>query len=206
MITRDVLFVVLLSTSYNLQYSFSIFIKENELKEFLSTNDFIWTYNTSNKRDNHWCEVDVTERLQEKSIVYKHSYYRKFPLKEKFSVMMQGVFKYPNNMIASTKGSKVQFKHHLTYLDSDKVCAVIRVSPMFSTTTKPWYELRVQNWFLLKYRHPSITCEHYFNLHAKQGRLIYHPSCQKIIFKAHQTPQKTMPAQKPQLSFRNTSV
>uniref|UniRef100_A0A6G5A2D7 Putative lipocalin n=1 Tax=Rhipicephalus microplus TaxID=6941 RepID=A0A6G5A2D7_RHIMP len=120
MITRDVLFVVLLSTSYILQYSFSIFIKENELKEFLSTNDFIWTYNTSNKRDNHWCEVDVTERLQEKSIVYKHSYYRKFPLKEKFSVMMQGVFKYPSNMISSTKGSKVQFKHHLTYLDSDK--------------------------------------------------------------------------------------
>uniref|UniRef100_A0A224YLL2 Lipocalin n=1 Tax=Rhipicephalus zambeziensis TaxID=60191 RepID=A0A224YLL2_9ACAR len=174
--------------------------------KFLSTNQPIWTYNTTNKWNNYWCVVDVRERLQKENIEYQHTYYVKFPQKQKVSVEMHGAFKYQNNLVASKKGSKALFKHHLTYLDSEKVCAVVRISPMFSSKLKPWHELRVWNSFLLKYRRPTITCQHYFNLEAKQGRLVYHPVCQKIIYKAHPAQQKTVPAQRQQLPFRNTSV
>ncbi|KAL1467513.1 hypothetical protein MTO96_042124 [Rhipicephalus appendiculatus] len=206
MITRDVLFVVLLTTSYVLRYSFSIFIGDNELKGFLKTTDRIWTFNTSNKWNNHWCVVDETEQLQGENIIYRHTYYVKFPQKHKVSVEMQGAFKYQNNLVAGKSGSKALFKHHLVYLDSDKVCAVVRVSPMFASKMKPWHELRIRNSFLIKHRRPSLTCEHYFNVEAKQGHLIYHHICQKIIYKAHSAQQKTIPGQRPQLPFRNTSV
>uniref|UniRef100_L7LT44 Putative group i salivary lipocalin n=1 Tax=Rhipicephalus pulchellus TaxID=72859 RepID=L7LT44_RHIPC len=206
MITRDLLFVVLLATSYMWRYSFSIFIKDNEFKEFLDTSEPIWTYNTTNKWNHHWCAVDVTERLQKETIEYRHTYYVKFPQKQKTIVQMRGAFKYQNNLVAGKIGSKVLFKDHLIYMDSDKVCAVVRVSPQFSSKLKPWHELRIRNKFLLKYRRPSLTCAHYFNLEAKQGRLVYHPVCQKIIYKAHSPQQKTIPVQRPQLPFRNTSV
>uniref|UniRef100_A0A224YC90 Lipocalin n=1 Tax=Rhipicephalus zambeziensis TaxID=60191 RepID=A0A224YC90_9ACAR len=143
--------------------------------KFLSTNQPIWTYNTTNKWNNYWCVVDVRERLQKENIEYQHTYYVKFPQKQKVSVEMHGAFKYQNNLVASKK-------------------------------VKPWHELRVWNSFLLKYRRPTITCQHYFNLEAKQGRLVYHPVCQKIIYKAHPAQQKTVPAQRQQLPFRNTSV
>uniref|UniRef100_A0A224YBZ8 Lipocalin n=1 Tax=Rhipicephalus zambeziensis TaxID=60191 RepID=A0A224YBZ8_9ACAR len=119
---------------------------------------------------------------------------------------MKGAFHYHNNLVASKSGSKASFKYHLIYLDSDKACAVIRISPMFSSKLKPWYELRIRNWFLLTFRRPSLNCEHHFNREAKQGHLIYHPICQKIIYKAHPVQQKTLPAQKPRLPYRNTSV
>uniref|UniRef100_A0A6G5A563 Putative lipocalin n=1 Tax=Rhipicephalus microplus TaxID=6941 RepID=A0A6G5A563_RHIMP len=206
MITRNVLFVILLTTNYNFRYSFTIFIKENELKQFFNTSEPIWTYNTTTKWQNHWCVVDVTKRLQGENIKYQHMYYVKFPLKDKVSVEMEGSFQYKNNLVARKCGSKASFKHHLVYLDSDYDCAIFRVSPMFASKMKSWYELRVRNSFLKRYRRPSITCEHYFNLEAKQGRLIYNPVCQKIIYKANPTQQKTMPLQKPTHSYRNTSV
>uniref|UniRef100_A0A224YC88 Lipocalin n=1 Tax=Rhipicephalus zambeziensis TaxID=60191 RepID=A0A224YC88_9ACAR len=119
---------------------------------------------------------------------------------------MKGAFHYHNNLVAGKTGSKALFKCHLIYLDSAKVCAVIRISPMFSSRVKPWHELRIRNSFLLKFHRPSLNCEHHFDHVGKQGRLIYHPICQKIIYKAHPVQQKTLPAQKPRLPYRNTSV
>uniref|UniRef100_A0A131Z4R7 Lipocalin n=1 Tax=Rhipicephalus appendiculatus TaxID=34631 RepID=A0A131Z4R7_RHIAP len=197
-------FVVLLVTICSLTGSSqSIFIKENEFKAFLNTPQPIWTLNTTNKYNKNFCIVDIKQHMLKEKIMYRHTFYVDYSRRQRVSVQMEGTFKYSDNMVASPKGSKVVFKHHLVYLDEDNFCAVIKVSPKLPSRGQSWHDLRMWNSTFAKYRRPSITCAHYFNLAAKHGRQTYLPICQKILFQVNPWQQKNVQEHK---TYRNTSV
>ncbi|KAL1484955.1 hypothetical protein MTO96_032267, partial [Rhipicephalus appendiculatus] len=132
-----------------------------------------------------------------------HAFYVDYTRKQRFSVQMEGSFKYSDNMVASPKGSKLTFKHHLVYFDLDNFCAVIKVTPKLPNRGQSWHDLRMWNSTLAKYRRPSITCTHYFNLAAKHGRLTYQPICQKLLFQVNPLQHKIVHGHK---TYKNTSV
>uniref|UniRef100_A0A6G5A5K2 Putative lipocalin lipocalin n=1 Tax=Rhipicephalus microplus TaxID=6941 RepID=A0A6G5A5K2_RHIMP len=204
-IENDIL-VLLIIICYMTGSSQSIFIKENEFKVFLNTTQPIWTVNTTNKNNKNFCIVDVTTKMLEENILYCHSFYVDPTMKQKVSVEMEGAFKYSNKMLATPQGSKVVFRHKLLYLDVDNFCAVIKVTPKLPNRGQAWYDLRMWNASLVRYRRPSITCSHYFQLEAKHGRLAYEPVCQKLLYQVHPHQQKNLQGQKTPQTYKSTSV
>uniref|UniRef100_A0A6G5A7D8 Putative lipocalin n=1 Tax=Rhipicephalus microplus TaxID=6941 RepID=A0A6G5A7D8_RHIMP len=183
--TRNYILVLLVMMCYMTGSSESIFIKENEFKLFLNTTQPIWTVNTTNRYNKNFCIADVTTKLLGENVLYTHSFYVDQRMKQKVSAKMEGAFKYSNKMVATPQGSKVVFRHKLLYLDLDNFCALIKVTPKLPNRGQPWYDLRMWNASLVKYRRPSITCSHYFQLEAKHGRTVYQPICQKLLYQVN---------------------
>ncbi|KAL1467877.1 hypothetical protein MTO96_041856, partial [Rhipicephalus appendiculatus] len=119
---------------------------------FLNTPQPIWTLNTTNKYNKNFCIVDIKQHMLKEKIMYRHTFYVDYSRRQRVSVQMEGTFKYSDNMVASPKGSKVVFKHHLVYLDEDNFCAVIKVSPKLPNRGQSWHDLRMWNSTLAKYR------------------------------------------------------
>ncbi|XP_037274690.1 uncharacterized protein LOC119167324 [Rhipicephalus microplus] len=198
--------LLLVILSYLTGFGQSIFIKENDFKVFLNTTQPIWTFNTTNKYNKNYCIVDVTKKLLGETVMYTHSFYVDPTRKQRVSVHMEGALKYSNKMVATQKGSKVTFKHKLVYLDFDNMCAVVKVTPKLPIPGQPWHDLRMWNSSLVRHRHPSITCLHYFNLEAKHGRLTYKPICQKLLYQVNPYQKKILQGQKTPQTYRSTSV
>ncbi|XP_049513528.1 uncharacterized protein LOC125940904 [Dermacentor silvarum] len=155
----------------------SIYVSSYSIKEFLNTDERIWTHTTS-KVAQIRCKVDQKWLMQPFLIVFNRSL---FISGHRTTHQLQGQFdgEHTDRMTVSPAGAAQAISiESLKYRADDSSCGVILVQSLAGGGTTH-YDLRVKNSFMQG--GPPQACKMKFYELAHQGTVIYCSDCPNLL-------------------------
>uniref|UniRef100_L7LSX5 Putative group i salivary lipocalin n=1 Tax=Rhipicephalus pulchellus TaxID=72859 RepID=L7LSX5_RHIPC len=143
------------------------------IKEFLSTADPIWTYN-STQNTKILCKVDQERGIMEENYSFNRSYYvgyHNWTTLNGEGTFNEGHF---TEMNVNLQGYK--YKETLLYTDNYTSCAIVLVTPT-APGEDPWHEHLVKNSSITKRK----NCTNFFSNITRKGRKVYRSRCLHML-------------------------